>query len=252
MVRGTKRLLIVNADDCNLTRGVTRAILEAHDDGIVGSTTFFVNLPSDKKEIQAFKKRKSLGVGIHLNVTLGYPVSCRKKVRSLTDEGKGFRRRQDYLTGLPRMKELILEYEGQILVFQKLFGRAPTHLDTHHQLHDHPFFLRALACVARRHNLPVRRSRLNTSLRLLRCPDFLFGSLSAACYWTPEALESLLLNLPQGVSEIACHPGIVDKDLEAASSFVRGRGEEYLLFKSKRIKKLAEGEGIVLGNYSMV
>ena len=40
-----KKQLIVNADDGNLTGGVTRAILDAHDHGIVSSTTLFANMP---------------------------------------------------------------------------------------------------------------------------------------------------------------------------------------------------------------
>jgi len=35
--------LIVNADDYNLTPGVCRGILAAHQEGVVTSTTFMVN-----------------------------------------------------------------------------------------------------------------------------------------------------------------------------------------------------------------
>ena len=40
-----QKSLIVNADDCNLTSQVTEAIVKAHENGIVTSTTFLVNLP---------------------------------------------------------------------------------------------------------------------------------------------------------------------------------------------------------------
>lgn len=160
-----KRVLIVNADDCNLTSGVTAAILECHDRGIVSSTTFLVNLPVAGKTIRQIRRRPRLGVGIHLNITLAKPVSSLSNVRSLVGADGNFRKAKDQRRRLPKPAELAVEYQNQILRFQQIFGRHPTHLDTHHQIHDHPHFFRVLTEVARRNRLPVRRSRLHLSLR---------------------------------------------------------------------------------------
>jgi len=90
VTEATKRL-IVNADDFGLTQGVSRGILEAGRTGIVTSTTLLVNReipPAQLEELQA----SGLGVGVHLNLTLGAPVSSPRRVSSLVDaEGRFIR-----------------------------------------------------------------------------------------------------------------------------------------------------------------
>lgn len=276
------RTLIVNADDCNLTSGVTQAILDCHDHGIVTSTTFMVNLPVDSQTTAGLLKRKKLGIGLHLNLTLGRPVSAPRKVPSLVDEDGNFRKypilsedkgglryRRAALHGtlkasainlaptkrLFSRKEVEIEYLAQIERFRKIFGRLPTHLDTHHQLHDHALFYTVLASVARRYRLPLRRSRMNLMRTEKRdgpaCPDYLFGNLSATAYWRKEPLLTLLLHLPQGTSEIMCHPGIPDRDLKAVSSFTVGREAEWKLFRSVSLRRFVERQRIRLSHYGL-
>jgi len=153
------RRLIINADDCNLTRGVTEAIFECHDRGVVTSTTFLINLPVEAQTLRGILKRKKLGVGIHLNVTLAGPVSAARKVRSLLRPDGRFRPCAEQTSRPPKPNELFCECQSQIDRFHKVFGRRPTHLDTHHQVHDLPVFFRVIAELARRNRLPTRRSR---------------------------------------------------------------------------------------------
>ena len=85
------RALIVNADDYGLTAGVSRGILDAHRRGIVTSTTLLVNRPVDPALIDQLKA-SGMGVGLHMNLTLGPPVAPAKRVGSLVDgEGKFIR-----------------------------------------------------------------------------------------------------------------------------------------------------------------
>ena len=250
-----KRFLIVNADDCNLTRGVTEAILDCHDNGSLTSTTFMINLPLDSRPIREIKKRKGLGVGLHLNVTLSHPVSKSAKVRSLVDSEGGFRKVAKQFARPPVARELALEYQNQIEKFRKVFGRNPTHLDTHHQVHDAEFFYRVLLEVARRNRLPIRRSRLMLSSRFrpgsVPTTDFIFGNLTAEGYWRRERLLAITDHLPAGTSEIMCHPGRVDRDLRKISSFTTGRGEEWKIFSSAEIRRHLERAGIELTHFGV-
>src|SRR5262245_11890986 len=81
------RTLIVNADDFGLTGAVSRGILEAARRGIVTSTTAIVNRPI-APALVAELDASGLGVGLHLNLTLGAPVSDPRRVASLVD-GQG-------------------------------------------------------------------------------------------------------------------------------------------------------------------
>ena len=42
------KYLIVNGDDFGASRGINRGILEAHQDGILTSTSLFVDRPSER------------------------------------------------------------------------------------------------------------------------------------------------------------------------------------------------------------
>lgn len=241
-----KRILIVNADDCNLTAGVTEAILDCHDHGILTSTTFMANLPADPSLLLELRGRKKLGVGIHLNVTLGEPVSSPAKIRSLLDHEERFKKLPARLDADPQSGHLYEEYENQILRFRKLLGRLPTHCDTHHHLHAYPVFCRVLEALARKFKLPVRRSGV---LRNTVTTDYFFGNLSAQGFWRPEKLEVILRYLPEGVSEAMCHPGRNDKTLQSVSSFTDGREKEWRLFRNPELRERLRQQGIRLGHF---
>ncbi len=247
------KYLIVNADDCNLTEGVTSSILDCHDRGIVTSTTFLVNLPIVSPAVRRLKARRGLGIGLHLNVTLGEPVSPRVRVPGLVDEDGKFGRLRGTKTAGIKPRELYGEYLAQAELFRKVFGRLPTHLDTHHQLHDFPLFYKVLVEVARRYRLPVRRSRLMKGKETggIRMPGRLFGSLDPECCWTRELLSATLRRLPDGVSEIMCHPGKNDAALRAISSLNKGRAQEARIFSSGRWRRTADKLGIVLTHYGV-
>jgi chitin disaccharide deacetylase len=71
------RRLIVNADDFARAPGVSRGILEAHDRGIVTSTSVMVNQPRVEEQLLAAQAYPRLGLGLHLVFTAWRP-SCRR------------------------------------------------------------------------------------------------------------------------------------------------------------------------------
>ncbi len=248
------RILIVNADDCNLTPGVTRAILECHDTGIVSSTTFMANLPVEAKTVRALKKRKNLGVGIHLNITFSRPVSKPEKIKSLLGSDGNFRKVHEQLSKPPKPVQVFEEYVNQIRRFKSFFGRLPTHLDTHHQIHNHPLFFGVLIETAKKYRLPLRRSSLMKQPAWKKkvsvpSPDITFGDLNVKGYWRLRTLKPVLRHLPSGVSEIMCHPGICDAALKSVSSFTTGREVERKLFRSPDLRRFVASSGIVLTHY---
>ncbi|MBM3122586.1 MAG: ChbG/HpnK family deacetylase, partial [Chloroflexi bacterium] len=78
------RFLVVNADDFGRSRGVSAGIVEAHLHGLVSTTTALMNLPGTALDVaQAVREVPSLGLGVHLNLTLGRPVSAPATVSTL-------------------------------------------------------------------------------------------------------------------------------------------------------------------------
>ena len=214
-----------------------------------------MNLPLSDPTVGEIKKRKSLGLGIHLNVTFARPLSQPSKIPTLLKPDGTFRRPDDYQKKLPSEKEIALEYEAQVKLFEARFEKKPDHLDTHHHLHDHPLFFRALASVARRRRLPIRRSSIFQRSLVrettgLETTDYLFGNLSAAFLWEPVSFGGVVENLPEGTSEIACHPGFYDAFLRKISSLQEVRERELELFSDGRLRKRIVDLGIDLIRFS--
>ncbi len=220
------RYLIVNADDFNLTQGISRAVFCAHDRGIVNSTSVMINFPLSSYQISGLSKRPGLSVGLHLNVTSGSPK---------------FKKASAYLSGKFDPHVLFAEYESQIKKFQTVFKRKPDHLDTHHHIHASPKVALVLSKISRKYKIPARRS---ATLRSAATTDYFFGNLSPQKYWTHTSLLTILENLPQGTSEIMCHPGFVDSDLRSKSSFLKGRECERKLFSKRSWRLFLRRHGI--------
>jgi len=251
-----QKTLIVNADDCNLTARVTEAILKSHESGIVTSTTFLVNLPVSPDAVGELLARKKLGIGLHLNVTLGKPVAKPLLVKSLLQKDGRFKKKEQYSAKrLPYVSEIAEEFKAQLQKFVKIFKRLPTHVDIHHHMHDYRPFLEALALIAKKNHLPIRWTRLLTESEVrsahkdLKTTDHFYGNLDPHTFWTEEVLRHLLFTLPEGTSEIMCHPGWVDEELCEISSLTIPREREYQLFSLKELRRYVDHLGIKLAHF---
>lgn len=248
--------LIVNADDFGRAVGVNRGILEAHARGIVTSTTAMVNYPDAPVGLEmALETAPDLGLGVHLTLTSGRPVSPPERVPTLVDEDGRFYAQGAFYRHFRDIDadDLRRELTAQVERFIALTGRPPTHLDSHHHAaYIHPDALCALLALALQYNIPVRRPYPGDSppadLRS-HLPMFppeqaraLADQLAAILAdgprppW-PDRLEMrffgenailgellvILTNLPaEGVTELMCHPRYLD-GLDADS--YRGEGE---------------------------
>ena len=119
-------LLVVNADDLGYAAGVDRGIVEAHERGILTSTSLMVDGASAEHGVALAARAPRLGIGLHGVVDGVEPERC---------EG---------------------ELERQLGRFRELVGRAPTHVDSHHHLHREPALRPVFEAFATRHGLPLR------------------------------------------------------------------------------------------------
>lgn len=223
------RQLIVNADDFGLTAGISRGILETHRRGLVTSTTALASLPPHPELDAEAAGLDGLGIGLHLNLTWGAPVSPAGTVTSLVDAQGRFRRDPGVVAELARADEVRREAEAQVEAFTHRFGRLPTHLDSHHHVHRQPRVIEAVAAVAADLRVPVRSqdAGLRDGLRRrgIATPDHFLGEDSVEPYWTVTRLLDALAALPPGVTELMCHPGHYDEAL-AYSRYGRQREAE--------------------------
>jgi predicted glycoside hydrolase/deacetylase ChbG (UPF0249 family) len=245
------RTLIVNADDFGLTRGVSRGILEAGANGIVTSTTLIVNRPVEAALVDELKASE-LGVGLHMNLTLGAPVANPKRVPSLVDAEGRFVRDAREAAKRASKDEARIELGTQIDEFRKIMGRFPTHLDTHHHIGRHEPILELVLDFARAIKVPLRSQddgvRAAARRLTLRTPDHFMGESGPDPYWSAERVLEHLASLPGGVTEFMTHPGYFDDDL-AYSRYGKQRETELAGLTDPRAREAVAQEGIRLAHF---
>lgn len=262
------RRLIINADDFGLTAGVNRAIVEAHEHGVVTSATLMANGPAFADAIDLARSRLRLGVGCHIVLVDGSPLLDATAVRSLLDRGHSsgplFREgitRLGALALLGRLDENEIEAEATAQIRKlQAGGISVTHLDSHKHTHLFPRVLRPLLRAATRCGVKAIRnpfermqgSQLSASPSLWRRwaeVGVLRGltrqfreAVRQAEISTPDGtlaivatgslnerlLRLMVDNLPEGTWELVCHPGYNDADLRGIRTRLRESREQEL------------------------
>ncbi len=254
MAAAAVKKLIVNADDFGRSPGVNAGILEAHRRGIVRSATVMVLLPAARRGIrEAAEGASRLSLGLHFTLTGGgAPAAPAGDVPALAPGGFFRRSREELPEEIPA-GEVRRELEAQIEAFQLLARKPPTHLDSHHHVALHPSVAPVFAAVARERSLRARASSEESRQTLraagVRTPDrFLDGFYGEKASF--ETLERILDELPEGTSELMCHPGLPDEELRRSSTYVDERAREVATLCDPRIRRLARSRRIVLVGFS--
>lgn len=245
--------LIVNADDFNLTAGVSRGVAEAHQAGIVSSTTVMVNLPGLRESLQHIRDLPMLGLGLHLNLTFGPPASPAEKVRSLLGSDGWLIRDPAWQLRAGDPEEMAREWGAQLEAFVTAVGRPPTHLDTHHNIHAQPPASEIALDLARRFRIPLRpvTPLVHAAMAAagLPVPSRLIGDIAAGPYWTVTRLLQCLDELADGVTELCCHPGRFDEAL-LVSRYNRQREAELQALIDPAVRQRLRERGVALLTYA--
>lgn len=238
-----ERRLIVNADDLGRSVGINDGIFEAHQRGIVTSATLMVGQPAARDAAERLRRHPDLGVGLHATLTGAPPTLPADRVPSLVDSEGELPRRPEGAPGQrfaqARPDEVLAEVEHQLRLFRDLTERDPTHLDAHHHSHRQPVVLEALLTVARRLEIPVRRSSNAIAARLEEVGVATTDHFDETFYGadaTEEALARILAELPSGTTELMCHPGYSDSVLRRESAYADAREVELRLLTAPGLR----------------
>ena len=283
------RRLIVNADDFGLTRGVNRAIVESHRDGIVTSSTLMANGQAFEDAIVHAKSASRLSIGCHVVLVDGSPVLGGQQASTLFDQKADDGRFYDGLgafalravSGRVDADEIEAEVTAQIRKLQSA-GVSVSHLDTHKHTHILPQVLRALLRAARTCGVPAVRNpfgpvrfsilakyprlwkRYGQVTVLNRLGGRFRNSVTNAGMLTTDgtvgvvatgAMDSYLFrsivdSLPEGTWELVCHPGYNDAELGSIRTRLReSRAVELRLLTSPKALELLVRSGVQLISY---
>lgn len=252
--------LIINADDFGLTAGINRAIAELYQANALTSTTLMATGPAFDDAVATARANPGLGVGCHIVLTDGSPVSQPETIPSLLGrDGRSFRPSlldftQALLRGVIHEDEIEREALAQIAKLQST-GIRITHLDTHKHTHLFPAVTRPLLRAAERADIRAVRNpfeqpwsasldhgsalrhlqvrilrRFHTSFEhqpQIRSNHILTTSgtigISATGNLDQPTLRAILRSMPvEAVTfELCCHPGYNDGDLDRVATRLR-------------------------------
>lgn len=278
--------LIVNADDFGFTRGVNAGIIRAFKDGIVTSTTTMANGDAFHDACNLALNNPGLGVGCHLALVGGRPVTRAEQVPSLVD-GEGMlpptlsRLMMKLARGSVRTDDLVRELRAQVERVVNA-GITPTHFDSHKHSHIHPQVMRAVAVVANDFGVRCIRNPFErvfsggipSSLPSLKqsvlsaavAPGAIefkrlarkYGLKTTDCFvgvkvtglLDSAAIRSIMESLKEGTAELMCHPGQYDPGLEAAHTRLKKQRErELAALCDSSLKDFAKARDIELISY---
>jgi hopanoid biosynthesis associated protein HpnK len=238
------RYLVINADDFGLSSEVNEGILMAHKQGYLTSASLMANGPMLQDAVDRSYSVPSLGIGVHLNLVRGRPISQAQVVDRLVD-------RRGLFPGTVggTMRRLMLapvavdQAECECLAqieYIKQIGICPTHVDSEKHVHMYPPLFKRVARVARAQGIRwiriVRENRIpwHTKPRLRQMGKAtVLGVLARRCQKTAAAVGLLssdgfygvvhagrmvkdvyidiFNSMQSGVTEIICHPGLPAK-----------------------------------------
>ena len=227
------RTLIVNADDFGRSPGVNEGIARAHEAGIVTSATMMVRWPDAEAAAEYARNREELAVGLHFDLgEWAYRDGEWVGLYEVLDEESA--------------EGVAAELTGQLERFERLVGRPPTHLDSHQHVHREDPARAALVDLGDRLGVPVRSVT----------PGITY---SGAFYGqggrgepapervTVEALVGVIESLPEGITELGCHPTAAD---DHETMYRRERLAEVETLCAPEVRSALERSGVELRSFA--
>ncbi|MBN1180234.1 MAG: ChbG/HpnK family deacetylase [Anaerolineae bacterium] len=269
------RSLIVNADDFAHPTGTIEAISDLFELGVVTSTSVMVNQPDWPRAAEVLRAHPEWDAGIHLVMNDRRPVLPPPQVPSLIDAKGVFWNGAALLLRYPLISrsQLRAEWQAQIETFVTEIGRTPSHVDLHcHYPYVFPAWFRLSLELAVAHgHLPVRTpfddgleekapklakhygfpawfirrqgARYRDMVRQYGLPrtNFWESRFSQDGNRTVEFLLDILDHLPEGSTEILCHPGTEG-----------WRADDYRALRDPRVRERIQALGIEMIDYRAV
>jgi len=226
-----RRLLIVNADDLGLSEAVNAGIVRAHERGIVTSASLMVRQGAAAAAATLAAAHPGLSVGLHIDLgQWDY------------ERGEWTPAYQRCATDDPVAVEA--ECRAQLELFRGLLGSDPTHLDSHQHVHMSEPVAGVAERLAAELGVPLRA-------RGSRYEGGFYGQSGKGEPWLQgvgvEHLIALIESLPEGLTELGCHPGLGMGD---ESSYGTEREEEVRTLCDPRVREAIERNAIALRSFA--
>ena len=251
------KYLIVNADDYGLVASVSQGIREAHQRGIVTSTTVMIGMDNAAEAVQqALKETPNLALGLHLVVAgkAAKPVLPPDQIPTLVRPDGLFFDNPAWGEHAASFNpnEMMREIQAQFERFVAVANKLPTHIDSHyHATYFHPAGVEAMRSLALQYNLPMRHDRgIGQSIVEGIQHPVAFYELD---HDQPiEVLITFLQSLADGeIIELCCHPGYSNDTLVELDNWTTVREIDLAYLTDPRLQATIASEQITLCTFDV-
>jgi hopanoid biosynthesis associated protein HpnK len=278
------RRLIVCADDFGLDEAVNAAVEAASRDGILTCASLMVGAPAAADAVARARRLPRLKVGLHLVLVDGKPVLPAAEVPDLVDERGAFddnmlRAGVRFFFSVRARRQLAAEIREQFAAFRAT-GLALDHVNAHKHMHIHPTVASLIVAIGREFGMravrvpaepwaALRRAAAAEGARVapplyapwiallrrrlrragLAVNDHLLG-LAWSGAMTEARVLRLIAALPEGASELYCHPAVTQTPALARTMPSYRPAEELAALLSPAVRGLVDKSGIALVSYA--
>lgn len=239
--------MIINADDFGYCRAVNYGIADAHLEGLLTSATLLTNSPGFEHAVELSRQLKNLGVGLHLNIAMGRPLTAGATL--IGKNGEFIKPRNLPPEHVYDPEEVSLELEAQYVRFVDAMGKKPTHLDSHLFTTDsNPVMAEVARNLAEKYRLPLRNHRI-TGFPLVKFIQFRTYDAEAGLDYIKDNIEHIVSH---PYVEIMSHPAYMDSYLMNTSTYHVQRLAELEVLVSTQTKELMKAYGVELIHYGQI
>ncbi|TPW21477.1 MAG: phosphatase/phosphotransferase [Elusimicrobia bacterium] len=271
--------LVVTADDFGLSPEVNAAVAEGRRKGVLTAASLMVGAPAAAAAVALAKADPGLKVGLHLVLCHGVPTLPPEAIPALV--GHDGRLRED----LPALGAAIFfssaarrqaeaEARAQFEAFAAT-GLAFDHVNGHNHFHIHPTLAGIVARLAREFRVPAVRvpaqpwaglplaqagmaavmapwtalARRRFEAAGLKTNDALFGLFETGAM-DEAAWLRVAQRLPEGLSEVYCHPATATLGVLAREMPGYRHADELAALLSPRVREALERSGARLSAFA--
>ena len=283
------KYLIINADDFGYCCHINKAVIAAHQHGILTSASLMVNGDGCQEAVALAREHPNLGVGLHLVLSAGKATLPPGDLPDLVDREGDFLANpimagMKYYFARKRLyDQLKAEITAQLEKFSQT-GLPLDHINGHVNIHLHPVILKILIEIAPKFHLAAIRIPQEPLLPTLMADTtnwgyklshwFIFGCLAAyarprvnACgllaadsvygllqsgRMTSDYLAKILPQLSDGIHEFYFHPSLsgCPEILCVTPNYLFE--EESMALTSPQVRQIVTNQNISLVNYGQL
>ncbi|MCW0135940.1 chitin disaccharide deacetylase [Escherichia coli] len=200
--------------------------------------------------VQLSRDEPSLAIGMHFVLTMGKPLTAMPGLTRDGVLGKWIWQLAEE-DALP-LEEITQELASQYLRFIELFGRKPTHLDSHHHVHMFPQIFPIVARFAAEEGIALRADRqmvfdLPVNLRTTQDSAVHSTVKRSVSRCSCKVLDDSSHRGERSL-EVMCHPAFIDNTIRQ-SAYCLPRLTELDVLTSASLKYAIAERGYRLGSY---